>query len=448
VISVKKMAFLSATPLRFLLALYGGVLALYALFSYALTDPNLVLVNWQPYWQFQIWMWETFFKNPQLTTGVYSFLLLVAFLLYLFIVKKLEQSSLEYAFGWKKYALIYGLVLAPLFFSYNALSHDVFNYIFNAKMLVAYGANPHEAVALSFSNDPWTRFMHNTHTPAPYGYGWTAISLIPYLSGFGKFFLTWIAFRIWSIISIVLLYVGLQYAAKIFTGQKLQAYQLAVVFFNPLFVLEVVSNMHNDLWMIVPAVVALAAVTDLDPRKTPQLKKLGLALLLLAASISIKLATLVLIPLVVLLVLEKNFLFTLADSLSAKLPLFKLLPARILQSLESYLYQYIPLLAAGLLFIPLLTSRSQQFHPWYWLWVLVWIPFIRYRFLRNLLILFSLSSMLRYIPWLWTGGFAGEVLLYQKLITWTPGIVYVVWRFFPWALSQHPRKGFESQIKV
>ncbi len=430
----KPLAFFSPDKLKYLLAAYAVVLSIYAVFSYGQTDPNLVLLSWQPYWQFQEWMWEVFFKNPVLTSWVYGSLITVLFVLYGVIVQVLQRSSLEFELGWKKHALVYGLVIAPLLFSYNALSHDVFNYIFNAKMVVEYGANPHVQVALDFAQDPWTRFMHNTHTPAPYWYGWTALSVIPYLVGFGKFIVTWLAFRVWSLVSIVLLYVGLQYAAKIFTGQKLQAHQLAVVFFNPLFVIEVISNMHNDLWMLVPAVVSLALVTALDPSKLPQSKKLALAVGLLAVSISIKLATAVLTPLLLLIILEKNYLFKLADVLGSKLPVFKMLPAKFLQSIESYIYQYIPLAASVLLFLPLLTARSQQFHPWYLIWVLVWLPFIENKVWRNCLLLLSLSSMLRYLPWLWSGGFDGDVLLYQKIITWLPILMYLSWKLFPRAI--------------
>jgi hypothetical protein len=35
----------------------------YAWFSYALTAPNLILSQWALYWQFQQYMWETYFNN-------------------------------------------------------------------------------------------------------------------------------------------------------------------------------------------------------------------------------------------------------------------------------------------------------------------------------------------------------------------------------------------------
>ncbi len=67
-------------------------------------------------------------------------------------------------------------------------SYDVFNYLFNAKMVWIYQVNPHIHAAIEFSRDPMLRFMQNVHTPAPYGYGSTALSLIPGLTWFTKNF--------------------------------------------------------------------------------------------------------------------------------------------------------------------------------------------------------------------------------------------------------------------
>ena len=86
----------------------------------------------------------------------------------------------------------------------------------------------------------------------------------------------------------------------------------------------------------------------------------------------------------------------------------------------------IPLAASFLLFLPLLTARSQQFHPWYLLWPFVWIPFIKNAFWRALLIAFSFSSMLRYLPWLYNGGYDGGVLSQQKSITWGVALLLLV----------------------
>lgn len=434
--------------LRFFLVMYSVLLFIYSIFSYSLTDPNLVLSQWSPYWSFQQWMWQTFFHNSHLLTYTYVFIIVGLFFIYREVIRKLTLSSLEYQKTDKEYLFLYLLLIVPILGAYNALSHDVFNYIFNAKMLLFYHANPHEVVALNYPNDLWLRFMHNTHTTAPYGYGWTFLSVIPFEFGFGKFITTWLAFRFWSLLSIVALYFALQYAAKVFWGRKLQAHELAIVFLNPLFVIEILGNMHNDVWMMAPAIFSIACFTSLSPSKLPQLKQLLLGIVTLCFSISIKWATLVLVPLVVVILLEKNYLLRLARYLAERLPVLKMLSAQLLTKLESQLYRFIPLIASLLLFIPLFTERSQQFLPWYLIWVLVWLPFVEVKFWRNTVLIFSISSLLRYLPWLWTGGFEGNVILWQKLITWLPVLVFILWKLLPLKIYSHSLiPGKDSNLK-
>lgn len=413
--------------LKFWLGLYWFVLVCYSFFSYSLTDPNLVLIDWQPYWNFQQFMWQTFFSNAQLLTATYLVLVVLVFGVFLQILRVLQRSSLEYQKQPLQLILLYGVIISPILFSYNALSHDVFNYIFNAKMLLLYDLNPHVHTALEVVGDDWTRFMHNTHTAAPYGYGWTALSLVPFLVGIQKFILTWFAFRLWSVVSVVLLFFALQHAAQSFLQRRLRTEELALVFLNPLFVLEVISNMHNDLWMIVPAVYALSffwRMKGLVWGRSAIYGLCGAALLLL--SISVKLATVVLLPIVLLILWEKLLLSWSVRWLEKRLPMVKLFSAGAVSWLQSWYGSFVPLAASILLFLPLLTSRSQYFHPWYLVWALAWVPLISQRFWKALILVFSLSSLVRYAPWLLEGGFADKTLWWQQVLTWSIPVVFVL----------------------
>ncbi len=401
-----------------LLFVYFGLILIYAFFSYALTDPNLVLTSWPPYWQWQGWMWRTLFENAPLLT--YSFIALVSGLsvTYLLLIKNLQKLKAMLSAPTLLVALI--VVIAPLLLSYNALSHDVFNYIFNAKMVAVYHANPHLNVPLDFANDEWVRFMHNTHTPAPYGYGWTVFSLLPYEMGMGKFLPTWLLFRGMSLVSVLLLWWSLHRVAK-WRDQKLQLVELAILFLNPLFLLEIISNSHNDLWMMIPAVLSLGLMAS-PQRSIPQwFRNALISLGLLGLSISIKFASLLLMPIWVGLVLGHMVTH------------HKVKP---LQPLAELATTYWPLAASLLMFLPLLTERAQQFHPWYLTWVLAWLPLFkegenkllnRAQSLWKLVVVgLSFSSLYRYVPWLWAGNFDGDVLTQQKMITWLGGAVAVL----------------------
>ncbi|MBP7768242.1 hypothetical protein KA082_00205 [Candidatus Woesebacteria bacterium] len=414
------------SKLSVVLGIYSFILAVYSVFSYSLTDPNLVIIKWKPFLHFQQWMWQTFFHNAQLLTITYIAIIIALFIVYWRIIVLLKQSSVYYQKSSGELLGIYLLLVAPLFFSYNALSHDVFNYMFNAKMVLEFQANPHVRVALDFAYDPWLRFMHNTHTPAPYGYGWTAVSLLPYLLGMGKFLSTWLAFRLWAVLSLVATYYALLRLARA-NKQVVETQQLAFVFLNPLIVIEIISNMHNDLWMIAPAILALSFLLELSPGKKNQIWTFLLSLGLFGFSISIKWATLALLPLVILIITTKLYLFKFAQFAEKKLSNFATIPVSVVHFFEQKIYTIVPLCASILLFLPLLTSRSQYFLPWYLSWALLWVVLIENRTWKKILLIFSISALLRYVPWLWTGGFDGNVILYQRIYTFAPACVLLIY---------------------
>ena len=379
----------------------------YAIFSYSLTDPNLVLTSWQPYWNFQQLMWQYFFNNRQLLTITYGVLIVGWFALYLWGLKltySIKETAQQQTWLKKRFFIGWLIAISPLLLSYNALSHDVFNYIFNAKIVWVYQANPHVSVALDFATDNWTRFMHNTHTPAPYGYGWTALSLIPYALGFHKFLPTWLIFRLFAVLSVGLLLKVLQKLSRQLRGQPLSFHCLWLVFFNPLLIIEVVSNQHNDLWMMVPALAAFWLIMRL-PTKHNWPKIVGSAALL-AFSISIKLGTAVLLP------------FWLIGIARAFWPKIK----------RVFSWERLLLFSSIALFIPLLTERSQQFLPWYLLWSLVWLSLVKARWWRAWVLVFSFTALLRYLPWLQALEYNGQVLLEQKWLLWGGG--FLLW--FSW----------------
>ncbi len=391
------------------LTCFSLVLVVYSFFSYSLTAPNLVLINQDWFMHAQTWFWQTFFANKLLLTSSYTILVLVLFSLYLAIVKTVKKVDLRTKIlNSSKIKLIkyFTLISLPLLFSMNALSLDVFNYIFNAKMLLVYQANPHVKLALNFAHDPWVRFMHNIHTPAPYGYGWTLLSLLPFKLGMLKFSLTWLSFRLFSLLSIWLLFLVLTKLHQQLYQTKPSLWQLTLLFLNPLFLIEIISNSHNDLWMLVPALASFSLVAQ---KKPSSVSKILLSLGLLIFSISTKLASVILVPLWLIVVLSPRVKF--------KASLAKTL---------NQLTQKWPLTASLLMFLPLLTPRSKQFLPWYLVWSLSFLPLIKKKLWQNFLIVLSLTSLLRYLPWLWQGQYSGPIVYQQKIITLSLPLIYLL----------------------
>lgn len=376
--------------------LYALVLLVFGLFSFSFTDPNLVLSSNEYYWSFQQWLWRTWFDNPPIQANTYVVLVTLIWASFSFVATQLWQHRA--LVNWSlRLGILVAIILSTCLISYNALSHDVFNYAFNARMVVLYQENPHIKVALDFQHDDWLRFMHNTHTTAPYGYGWTAVSVVPYVIGGGKFVPTWLLFRGLAMLSLLATgYVLWHWLA--FAKSKQRRWVVVALCLSPLVLLEVVVNMHNDLWMVFPAI---SSIYLLDRwRLGGRHLLLVVSILLLAISIFIKFATLVLIPVVVIAII-----------------------ARLIKKNTSFSSHDLALAASILLLIPLMTTRSQLFHPWYLTWSLMWLPLIRRNGWIAILIGLSVSSAYRYVPWIAAGGFAGDVLLHQQLVTWVGGTV-------------------------
>ncbi len=414
--------------------LFFLILLSYSIFSYSLLDPNLVLTSNQSYWAFQNFMWQKFYSNGMLMAYVYFGLIAGLFILYFHILEKLQSNKIELKNIIKsKYLYFFILIIAPLFFSYNSLSHDIFNYVFNAKIVSYYNQDPHLVSALSFPDDLWLRFMHNTHTTAPYGKGWTYLSLIPFYFGFGKFTLTLLSFRIWSLLGLFALYFSLQHLMKSIHGRFLYLYELGIVFLNPLFLIETISNYHNDLWMMSLAILGMSLIILPIKKQFIEIKKYQyflISILFLTLSIYIKLSTIALIPIWIIIIGFSIYLskksISLVSIFNNKLSIVNFFKEKFINVFLQNIISYIPDIAGFLMFLPLFTARSQQFLPWYMIWVLVWTPMMRSKLLRNLIIVFTISSSMRYLPWLANNlEFNNQVIFNQKLITWIIPFIYL-----------------------
>lgn len=363
-------------------------LLLYTVFSYTQVDPNLVLSSYPWYWRLQNQMWQWSADNRLALSVIYASAIVTMFIGYAGLLRQLSTTQIQ------KSSLMWlvGVSIIILFVSYPALSHDIFNYIFNAKMVLLYQANPHVDVALNFPNDPWLSFMHNTHTPAPYGYGWTVISLIPGFVGQNHLKLTIILFRLMMSISLLLLAV-VQFRL---VDKKHQPLVYAFLL-NPLVLIETVSNIHNDVVMMLLLFLAIASFRKASSQKA--LVWVAFGGMLFLASVSIKFAS---VMFVAGLVLEK--IVTLVG---------RKLSFGGAQSIS--------------MFLPLLTSRSQRFLPWYLIWNMSFLAFTQEKIIRHTAIWFTFSGLLSYIPYLYFGEYSPQILWYRTLILFSFPTLYVLY---------------------
>ncbi|MEK7495038.1 MAG: hypothetical protein AAB788_02590 [Patescibacteria group bacterium] len=207
--------------------LYFLIIFLFSIYSYALVDLNLTLFDHKLWDNFRSFIIQIGYFNRGLSTMIFFSGIVIFYLLY-FLSKKLKPNPI-------KLAIVIGLVSL---IAYPFLSHDFFNYMFDAKILTFYGKNPYLFRALDFPADHWTRFMHWTHRVYPYGPTFLPITLIPsFLSG-GKFILSLFFFK--------LTFTGF-YLAAVWVVNKIDKNKALIIATHPLIIIEGLITPHNDL---------------------------------------------------------------------------------------------------------------------------------------------------------------------------------------------------------
>lgn len=349
-----------------LLFIFSWVLLV--IYSFTRQDLNLVLYNFFPYSKFWAdaheWLQRLGWYQRPLATGIFVALCLVVFITYLYLLKK------KINFYWL-------LVIATLgIFAYPMFSYDLFNYIFNAKMVWIYQANPHVRTAIEFAKDPMLRFMQNVHTPAPYAYGWTLASLLPGLSWFiGKFTVAFWAMKAFvALFWLAQLWILKKLVAKLFPKESWRFWLFAL---NPLVLVETLINGHNDVVMMFLALLSYWFLLK---------SKKILALLFLLLSASIKYASVVLAPLY-------------------------FLPRRVLPA------------AASFLLLAVMFTRPDQLHSWYLIWAFSFAVLIKSKWLVSIFTALTFGALLRYAPYIYYGHWDPPVYLVRNLI-WLGSLIF------------------------
>ncbi len=288
-----------------------------------------------------------FYQRP-LATGIYISVLLSMMGLYGSVLFALWKRMIFERHLWCIVFAMAGILLC----SYSAaFSYDIFNYIFYPRMILVYGVNPFEVKPLAFRGiDAMLSFMRWTHVNSPYTPFWIFLSIVQYLLSFEKMlFLLW-TMKIIQIGS----YIGLIWMiGKILTITK-NTYRLigmASFAFHPLVIIEVLVSGHNDIVMMMFALLSYFL----------WLKRHVLSsLLFYSLSVATKFMTIILLPLFIIGWSSKK--------------------AVALMSLAS-----------------LLVLTRREFLPWYWLWML------------------SFASLLPLSRLFWTIGIVGFILLFKYI---------------------------------
>lgn len=362
-------------------------------FSYAYVDLNLTLSQNHLLLQFVGTMQRLGYYNRPIATITFILIILFAYLFFGINLLLLQRKKIG-----KKFVLISTVLnTLVLVFAYPFLSYDIFNYIFDAKIIFHYHLSPYTHTALNFPSDTWIRFMRWTHRYSPYGPLWLTLSLIPFALGLGKFIFTLFTFKIFigafHLLNTYLIYKILQKIRPDVVLIGTATYSL-----NPLFLIEGVANAHND---VVLAAFLLMAVFFLVYKK----KLHGFGSLVLG--ILIKYIPLLIIPWHVL------YFFKLKTLPVSRVIALNLFTMAIFTYWFSSFRISVPFVSAS--------ATQVQFQPWYLFWTIPFIALIPGFWVILVSTVLSIGASLRYLPYLYYGDWNHPgVIPFMTFITIAP----------------------------
>ena len=352
-----------------------------------------------------------YYQRP-LATFIYTSFLLLWFLFFVFLAYLFYKKQLSLKF--LKLSVLSSVII--LIFAYPYLSSDLFNYMFDAKIIYFYHENPYLFKPLDFPGDDWLRFMRWVHRYSPYGPLWLLFSLVPTILGFGKFIITLFAFKIFiGSFQLINTFIVYKIVKKINSQKALLA---ALIYgLNPLFLIEGVANAHND---IVIATCFLASIYFALNRKTVS------SYFLLTFGIFIKYIPILIAPWIVLYNIKPKNNFK-------KLVYLSFATMVIFTFVYSSTKITVPFVASG--------STQIQFQPWYLFWTLPFLTLIPSVMAFLVLLSVSFFASLRYYPYLLNGDWSqpGTITYLRNVILFPIVLALII------ILIKYGRKIFKSK---
>lgn len=373
---------------KFLLVCWIVISLAVFIYSYGFVDLNLTLSSHPVIFNFITTTQHLVYFDRPLSLKVFISLIILMFVLYVSTLLRWPVNKLT-RFPWRPI-----IILSVIFsLSYPMLSSDIFKYLFSAKEILVYHANPYLVTPNTFPDDTWIRFMRWVHTTTPYGPVFTLITIPYYLLGFGKFVPILYLFKLdqaaWYLLSIWLI-------------GKLRGVRAQLYFaFNPLVLMEWLVNAHNDAIMITLLLLSLYLYT---------LKRRAWSFITLLASIGIKYVTVIFLPLL-------------------------LIPKFIEKHLSSTIYYLLSILALA----PLLYHYSWQYQPWYVTWLIPFAAMIPHPWVRWTVATYSFSVFSRYLYFVGTGSWVGTPLQHA-LMTFVPPVVVLIVSGYSQLLNRNKAK--------
>lgn len=351
--------------LKLLFPLYIFTILGLFLYSFTQIDLNLVISKYPEILALQkSFQYIGYFDRP-LSAALFLVLLLLMFVCYLTFLRLALQKKISKKTVWTIILITSGLLV----FSYNAFSYDLFNYIFDAKIVTFYHQNPYLHKALDFPGDPMLNFMRWTHRVYPYGPVWLGLTIPLSYFGFQSFIATFFLFKLIMTLS----FLGTSFMiGKVFRKFSPEDEVFGIIFFalNPLILIECLVSGHLDIVMMFFAMTSVYLLIQ---------KRHISSWILFIISVATKFATIFLLPIFLIKSFDKK------DEWSWD-KLFYL--ATILMGLT--------ILAASF--------QSGNFQPWYLVPFLAFATFVSKKPVVFIVsVIGSITALLNYIPNIFLG---------------------------------------------
>lgn len=271
---------------------YRMLIYLTILISIVLCVPSIIyLINNGTVDGFDSYYTYTLKKTNNEMTGIISGIIIIGLLLifsilYLFIIKK-ESKIFKTA---KQIIIFIGIIAFIFMLILPYLSSDIYYYMGDSWLLSKYKQNPYY-VAVSDLQDQGINdeILQNTgywkNTTSIYGPLWNSIAKMLISLSFGSITIGLFIFKIASYL------VHILNCCIIYKITKSRKYML-VYGLNPLILIEFLSNVHNDIYLILFILLGLYFLI----RK----KSIIFTITFLALSISIKYSTVLLVPFILI----------------------------------------------------------------------------------------------------------------------------------------------------
>lgn len=376
-----------------------GVCA-FSVWSWVLIDPNFTLIKHADWTKFRECVISIGYHQRQLSAFIYV-VLIIWLTLGSYMIVRFYKGSQK--------LLVLSIAFIAGIASYPALSHDLFNYIFDARIFTFYHQNPYVMRPMDFPTDPMLRFMHWIHRTYPYGPSYLLLSTIPSFFGFNIFSLTFFLFK--------LMHAGI-YILSAWLIEKIHKKSALIFATSPLIIIEGLVNSHNDFVAVGLGILGVYLF----------LRKNNLySLILLGLSGFVKYITL---PLVILSLIRKRITFFNRVSV---------IPAGEKQDKNGYSQNLhfrrgenvcakkakhmhvldVPvwvIMAVGIGGMLLYLCTKQEIQPWYFLNLFVILPFDLHLITRTKI--FFTGLLLSYYPYVVGGewGQGGDVNVKHTII--------------------------------